>query len=124
LMAERLKNYKTNRENAAKTLPINQKDGETSSEGSYPSSEIDYKGNVLNKLAKDFYETHGCKVVEPALESTKPSKAGKIAMTTKHCLKYSFGMCKSPQKLYLVDEKGKKYALNFNCDKCEMEIIF
>lgn len=93
----------------------------------YPQSEIDYRGNVLNQKAKDFYESHGCKVTEPALESSYSSKlasAGKTVMTCKHCLKYAFGMCKSVKKLYLVDEKGKKYSLKFNCDKCEMEIIY
>lgn len=97
-------------------------------------SVLDYKANVLNKYAKEFYEAHGCKVTEMALESTQKSKnAGKIAMTTKHCLKYAFGMCKSknteqshhaPKKLYLIDEKGKRYELKFDCQNCEMEIIF
>ena len=43
-------------------------------------------------------------------------------MRTKHCLKYAFDMCKSPKKLFLVDEKGKKYPLNFDCKNCEMII--
>lgn len=95
---------------------------------SYPQSEIDYRGNVLNEYAEKFYEEHGCEVVEFALESQKSSNkskcGGKCAMTTKHCLKYAFDMCKSPKKLYLIDEKAKRYDLKFNCDKCEMEIYF
>lgn len=93
----------------------------------YPQAEIDYKGNILNKYAKTFYEDHGCKVLEPALENTQLSsmqKTNKLAMTTKHCLKYAFNMCKSPKTLSLIDEKGKRYNLKFNCDKCEMEIYF
>lgn len=90
----------------------------------YPQAKIDHKGNVLNKFAKEFYENHGCEVTEMALESGKPSKACKTAMTTKHCLKRAFNMCKSPKNLFLKDEKGKRYALTFNCEKCEMEIIF
>lgn len=89
----------------------------------YPQEEIDFSGNVLNKQAKDFYETHNCKIIEPALE-TGLNPSGKTVMTTKHCLKYAFNMCKSFKKLYLIDEKGKKYELKFNCDKCEMEIFF
>lgn len=93
----------------------------------YPQQEIDYKGNVLNKNAKEFYEKHGCKVIEPAIEGIKLSnsqKDDKCAMTTKHCLKYAFNMCKSPKNLYLIDEKGKRYRLKFDCSKCEMEIYY
>ena len=45
-------------------------------------------------------------------------------MQTKHCLKYAFNMCKKNKKLFLIDEKNKKYKLNFDCKNCEMEIIF
>lgn len=88
---------------------------------------LDYRANIMNKSAQKFYEELGFKITEQALESEKVQSAGKVAMTCKHCLKYAFNMCKSkdaPQKLYLIDEKGKRYELNFNCDKCEMEIIF
>lgn len=114
LMKERLKNYK--KIPSPFTL-------HSSPFPSYPQAKIDYRGNVLNKQAKEFYEKHGCKVIEPALEGGGKC-GGKLAMTTKHCLKYAFNMCKSPQKLYLIDEKGKRYELKFNCYKCEMEIYF
>lgn len=84
---------------------------------------IDYRGNISNKYAKDFYEKLGFEVVEQALETGENAK-GKVVMTTKHCIKYALNMCKSPKKLYLIDEKNKKYELKFNCDKCEMEIVF
>ena len=54
-------------------------------------------------------------------ESTKP-KCVEL-MRTKHCLKYAFDMCKSPTDLFLIDEKGKKYQLKFDCKNCEMVII-
>lgn len=121
LMNERLKNY----------VPLTPSLSPARSEGSYPQLRIDYHGNVLNKYAREFYEKHGCKVLEGALEcavltahSSAPKCGKKCAMITKHCLKYAFNMCKSPQKLYLMDEKGKRYELKFNCDKCEMEIYF
>lgn len=44
-------------------------------------------------------------------------------MRTKHCLKFEFDLCKSSEKLFLIDEKGKKYKLNFDCINCEMIII-
>lgn len=118
LMTERLKNYK----------PKQSKIRVIQADAIYPQSEIDYKGNVLNEYAEKFYGKHGCKVIEPALESDKLNAKkkceGKCAMITKHCLKYAFNMCKSPKNLYLIDEKGKRYDLKFNCDKCEMEIYF
>lgn len=112
LMTERLKNYK-------KEVRSSQKE-----KTDYPQTKVDFRGNVLSKYAKNFYEKHGCKVIEQALESNKTSKSGKVAMTTKHCLKHAFNLCKSPKKLYLVDEKGKRYELKFDCKKCEMEIVF
>lgn len=114
LLVERLKNYKLTR-NKEKSLH------------KCDQLKIDYRGNVLNKYAKEFYEDQGCEVLESALESrflSNAQKVNKCAMTTKHCLKYAFNMCKSPKMLYLIDEKGKRYDLKFNCERCEMEIIF
>lgn len=113
LEAERLKNYKL----PSPPEPV-------SGPCEFPADSIDYKGNVLNKSAEKFYKEHGVKVSEPALESLKISKSNKTAMTCKHCLKYAFNICKSPKKLYLIDEKDKRYELKFNCDLCEMEICF
>jgi len=113
LMKKRLQNYS----------PIHHP--EPISESHQPLNQtINYQGNILNKKANIFYEKHGCKIVESALENGKIPVCGKIVMTTKHCLKSAFNMCKSSEKMFLVDEKGKKYSLKFNCDKCEMEVIF
>jgi len=112
LMEERLKNYKQSVQKSSIDKNAN-----------YPQSEVDFHANILNKYAKNFYEKHGCKVVEMALESSL-KKEGRKAMTTKHCLKYAFNLCKSTKELFLIDEKGKKYPLKFNCEKCEMEIYF
>jgi 23S rRNA 5-hydroxycytidine C2501 synthase len=88
------------------------------------NSVLDYKANILNKSAKEFYEKQRFEVAEYALESGGINPNGKVVMTCKHCLKHSFNLCKSPQKLNLIDEKGKKYELKFNCEKCEMEVVF
>lgn len=117
LMQERLKNYKWPQKQKMNQAPFTP----------YTQSEIDYSGNVLNKYAKQFYEKHGCNVTQMALESNGKQGAnceGKCIMKSKHCLKWAFDMCKSPKKLTLIDEKGKRYPLKFNCDKCEMEIYF
>lgn len=89
----------------------------------FTHSNLDYRANILNQSAKEFYEAHGFKISESAFESGL-SKTGKTVMTCKYCLKHAFNLCKSSKKLCLIDEKGKKYELKFNCDKCEMEIIF
>lgn len=126
LMQVRLNNYKKITlapcDSAEKTIKYRFRE-EGQGERSYPDKEIDYRGNVLNNYAKKFYQEHGCKIREMALESGEKC-GGKCVMTSKHCLKWAFNMCKSPKNLTLIDEKGKRYPLKFNCDKCEMEIYF
>jgi collagenase-like PrtC family protease len=94
----------------------------------YPQEKLSFKANVMNSYAEKFYERHGAKVLEPAAETGLNLIERKV-MTTKLCLKYQFGLCpqyggKDPGPLYLLDDRGQKYRLNFNCKDCEMEIIF
>ncbi len=97
----------------------------------YVSKMLTFEANVLNSKAEAFYRRHGVEKIEPAAESGIDMHDRKI-MTTKLCLKYELGLClKDPKNqtsleepLYLVDEKGKRYKLNFNCDVCVMEIFF
>lgn len=104
LMDERLKNYPKEFQK-----PLRYTD--------FPSQKLGYRANIHNQTAKCFYENCGCEVCEMSAESgSKP----KELMRTKHCLKYAFNMCQSPKKLYLVDEKGAKYPLKFDCKNCEM----
>ncbi len=105
LMEERLKNY---------TRP----DGASIKVIEYFEKEIDYRGNVHNSRAKAFYEKRGAKVLEMSLEKQKPKKAE--LMRTKHCIKFALKKCKSPEKLFLEDEYGQKYPLEFDCKNCEM----
>ncbi len=106
LMEERLKNY---RREYQKPLHYTE----------FPQKELDYKANIHNNSAKEFYEKCGSKVCEMSAEC---GSAPYELMRTKHCLKFAFDMCKSPKKLYLIDEKGKKYPLHFDCKNCEMVI--
>lgn len=109
LMQERLKNYPAE---IQKPLTYS----------TFPKAESDYRANIHNLSAKCFYEKCGSKVCEMSLESTKNFN-GKCLMQTKHCLKYAFDICKSPKKLFLVDEKGKKYPLKFDCKNCMMMVF-
>ncbi len=118
LMTERLKNYKREIQKPLKYTK-------------FPQHKLDYRANIHNEQAKSFYENCGCTVCEMALESNPStalrfpsiSKGGIELMRTKHCLKFAFNMCKSPQKLYLIDEKGQKYYLKFDCKNCEMIVL-
>lgn len=107
LMAERLKNYKREIQNPLKYAK-------------FPLKKVDYRANIHNKQAKSFYEDCGCTVCEMSAES---GSFPKELMRTKHCLKFAFNMCKSPQKLYLIDERGQKYPLKFDCKNCEMVVL-
>lgn len=107
LMFERLKNYKRDIQNK-----INYTD--------FYKREEDYRANVYNKKAEIFYKNCNCRVIEPAFE--QKHKSSVELMRTKHCLKYALNICKSPKKLFLIDEKGKKYPLKFDCKNCEMVI--
>ena len=106
LMDERIKNYPKKYQ---KPLSYTE----------FPIKNLDYRANIHNKTAKIFYENCGCNVCEMSAESG--SKATEL-MRTKHCLKYAFDMCKSSKKLFLIDEKGQKYPLEFDCKNCEMVI--
>lgn len=84
---------------------------------------LSYEWNVSNKLAEQFYKRHGVVNIEPAFEIKKGNKV----MTTKHCLKHYFGFCPKEGKiikepLYLINERGQKFLLKFNCLNCQMEI--
>ena len=88
----------------------------------YFTKDLDYKANIHNESAKEFYEKCGCKILEMSMESKLPKRQIEL-MRTKHCIKYALNMCKSPEKLFLQDEKGVKYPLNFDCKNCEMSVL-
>ena len=89
----------------------------------YPSLEGDYRLNVYNNEAFEFYKESLCEVKEFALEKSLPERDDVELMRTKHCIKWATGKCKSPEKLFLIDEKGQKYPLKFDCKNCEMAVM-
>lgn len=109
LMEERLKNYKNQKQKPLKYT-------------SFSETEMDFRANVHNDYAKKIYEKCNCKIVENSLESGVSIK-NKPLMTTKHCLKFAFNLCKKPINLYLIDEKNQKYKLKFDCKNCQMQIF-
>lgn len=95
----------------------------------FPQAELTYRGNVMNKLAADFYRRHGVTEIAPAFERNAP--AGAVLMFCKHCLRYSMGWCpvhqggRSPFKepYSLVSADGKRFRLEFDCKHCRMKVL-
>ena len=88
----------------------------------FPDNKGDYRLNIHNNQAKEFYEMCDCEVRENSFENINDYK-GKELMRTRHCLKRASLGCKDTRKLFLEDEKGVKYPLIFDCKNCEMAII-
>lgn len=92
----------------------------------WPFTQVDYTDNITNRKAAEFYLHHGVKEID-----TRFLRAGQAAdcalMTTKYCIKAQLGTCTKldtkskafAEPLTLADNTGS-YALNFDCDKCEM----
>jgi putative protease len=98
-----------------------------------PDKKMDYRGNVANAKAKEFYLSHGSTVTEEAFElQAKPYKTDRLTvlMTTKHCIRYQYNACPVKQKkrnewkepLYLRDSRHT-YKLEFDCKNCVMKCI-
>ncbi|MCL2245495.1 MAG: U32 family peptidase [Lentimicrobiaceae bacterium] len=88
----------------------------------YPTRELTYLGNVHNEKAKDFYTQHGVNEIAASFEKEKITNVP--LMFTKHCLKFSLGLCgrsdvKEP--LFLI-YRNEKLRLEFDCNLCEMRI--
>jgi collagenase-like PrtC family protease len=91
----------------------------------YPVAVLDYSSNVVNEKAVQFYKRHGVKKIEKGLELQNDA-AGKVLMTTRHCLKFQFDLCRgeqgSAEELYLSDGRIT-YKLEFDCDNCVMQVV-
>ncbi|MCR5261406.1 MAG: U32 family peptidase [Candidatus Gastranaerophilales bacterium] len=95
----------------------------------YPCNTVNYSANIMNEKARLFYEKRNTKVFETAFEQN-PSAQNTALMTTKHCIKYTLGLCQKyfkPEKTYkepliLRDERYKEYILEFDCKECQMRI--
>ncbi len=91
----------------------------------YPQAALDYTGNVLNEKARAFYVRHGVQNIEPAAESGLPMD-GKLVMTTKYCLRRQMGVCggtaKQANAMFLEDEDGRRFRVEFLCGPCGMKL--
>ncbi len=94
----------------------------------YITESIDYKGNVANKYAEEFYKQHAAVVVAPAFEKV-PVK-GATVMFCKHCIKHAFGWCTKDgikhqykEPFTLVSGDGRRFKLHFDCKECIMSVV-
>jgi len=96
---------------------------------SYPVEKLSYKGNVTNKLARQFYNRHGVKEINDGFEMVSQISDAEL-MITKHCIKYELGFCPKYQisddnwkePFYLLDG-NKRFRLEFDCKKCVMKVF-
>lgn len=91
----------------------------------YPYPSVDYKDNISNSLAEQFYHDHGAEILSQAAEISGIECNDKIVMTSRHCILRDLGLClkekKSGLKLPLhIKSNNLKYRLGFDCDKCNM----
>lgn len=95
----------------------------------YPFDSLDYRDNVSNSLAREFYSSHGVQKIENAAE-IRGIKEGDVVMTTRHCILRELGMCKKETQnwekfsfpLYLNYSSGR-FRLHFDCKSCEMQVL-
>lgn len=100
----------------------------------YPSEHITYLENVYNHQAREFYEEHGVKLIEPAYEAHQ-EKGEVPVMITKHCLRFAYNLCPKQAKgvkgvqgqvraepMVLVHQ-DEEIRLEFKCRPCEMHVM-
>jgi putative protease len=93
----------------------------------YFENEADYRSNISNALAAQFYKRHGVVKTEPAFELSD-DHSGQTLMTTKLCLRYETGCCPTYQKAQPERDpqhlaQGEKlFRLEYDCMSCVMKI--
>ncbi|MGN0202248.1 MAG: U32 family peptidase [Candidatus Cryptobacteroides sp.] len=90
-----------------------------------PPGALSYKANVANRTSREIYRRMGASDVEDAFEINHRAKAE--LMRTKYCIRHELGLCPvhqgaSPQGRLFLLNNGKRYALGFDCGKCEMTV--
>ncbi|MBS7834638.1 U32 family peptidase [Wohlfahrtiimonas chitiniclastica] len=107
---------------------------EGSPKAQYPSEHITYLENVYNHKAREFYEAHGVKLIEPAYEAHQ-EKGEVPVMITKHCLRFAYNLCPKQAKgikgvqgqvraePMVLMHKDEEIRLEFKCRPCEMHVM-
>ncbi len=117
------------REKRKKSL-IRQKRKKEITYSEYPIKILDYKANILNSSAENFYKNCGVKLIQKSIEKSKIINNKIDLMTTKHCIKYTLGLCNKyfkndknySEPFILSDENNNLYIPDFDCKDCIMYI--
>lgn len=100
---------------------------------SYSTPTLDYRANIINDKAENFYRQHGVSTIERGLEQTEDYD-GKALMTTKYCLRYELGCCLQgknkkkplvdiqPSDTLILRNNNHRFRLEFDCRNCQMYI--
>lgn len=94
---------------------------------SFAGREIDSSYNVANSKARNFYMSNGAGHVSPAYE-LEPRRDMPL-MTCRYCIRHALGACAKegnarvlPGKLFLRLGDGRRFRLDFDCNKCNMKV--
>ncbi len=88
---------------------------------------LDYRANISNSLAEQFFKRHQVSEFQKAFE-LQQDKSDKIVMTTKTCIKYNMNLCPKYQtknqdiNIKYLKLKDKIFTLEFDCQNCKMNI--
>jgi putative protease len=95
----------------------------------YPEKKLDFRANVVNEHARQFYKRHGTEIIEPAFEALSDT-TGKTVMTTRYCIRHQLDLCpkhnqssRSPKEPLRISDKHHTYRLAFDCRQCRMLVI-
>ena len=104
----------------------------TANDVPYFEKQLDYRANILNHKAEQFYRRHGVCQLEYGLEKTH-NYNDKALMTTKYCLRYELKQCLMKKNNHTIapDYQGNLYLQNnhnrfllqFDCKNCLMKIL-
>ncbi len=100
----------------------------------YPEDTLSYLANVYNQKARNFYQKHGVKVIAAAYEANQELDEVPL-MITKHCLRFSHGLCPKEAKGVIgvqgtvtaepmtLISSNDRFTLKFDCKPCEMHVM-
>jgi putative protease len=100
----------------------------------YPEDTLSYLANVYNQKARAFYQKHGVKVIAAAYEANQEMDEVPL-MITKHCLRFSHGLCPKEAKGVIgvqgtvtaepmtLISGSDRFTLKFDCKPCEMHVM-
>ncbi|MBO4548728.1 MAG: U32 family peptidase [Abditibacteriota bacterium] len=85
---------------------------------------LDYRANITNRLAREFYSKRGAKSLEPAPEAGT-DLAGRQVMECAYCLRRELGLChadKSRNEPLFLRNPDIKLRAEFDCKSCTMRL--